>query len=160
PLPLRCTYASSTRSILRSCFRVALSHRIMVPSCPAVASTLPSGEKANEVAPPVCPSSSCNWPVSTSQRRTISGRELLGGEKEDYRKRRGATSLPSGEKARRKTWYMFPEGERNLSPVRRPQTTTGSALAGVRPPVASTLPSGEMATAKLVTSRLNFTLPV
>src|SRR5262245_21142208 len=114
PLLLRWKYASSAGSILRSGFRVALSHRIRVPSWAAVASTLPSGEKAAEVAPPACPSSSCNWPVATSQRRTTSGRESLGRAKEELPQLTAASHLPSGEKARRKTWYIFAESERSL----------------------------------------------
>src|SRR3954462_15723519 len=98
PFPLGWKYSSSASLILRSCFRVALSHQIRVPSCPPVASTLPSGEKATEVAPPACPSSSWNLPVSTSQRRMISGRALLGGEKSEFPQLTAARDLPFGEK--------------------------------------------------------------
>src|SRR5262249_22063387 len=97
-----------------------------VPSCPPVASTLPSGEKANEVAPPACPSSSCNLPVSTSHRRMISGLALLGGDKPEFPQLTAASNLPFGEKARPKTWYILPESDRNLLPVFRSQSTTGS----------------------------------
>src|SRR5262249_47312885 len=142
------------------CFRDVLSHQIRVPSCPPVTSTLPSGEKATEVAPPACPSSSCNLPVSTSQRRMIPGRSRSGGEKLEFPQLTAARDLPLGEKARPKTWYMLPESERSLLPVLRSQSTTGSAFPSVRPPVASTRPSGEMATAKPGVSLLNFGFPV
>ena len=109
---------------------VAGSHSHTVPSTPALASTLPSGENATPITQSAWPSST--WvcrPLAGSHNRTPSRLAL-------------ASTLPSGENATPFTTPVLPSSV----PVGWPLAGSHSRTV-LSPALASTLPSGENATA-------------